>query len=55
MSVMTSLSELKDKDEKVFCFYTLPPALNMDMILGGAIITLQPWGNKDGENQCAKK
>ena len=33
---------IKDKEEKVFCSYTLTPALNVDVTLGGAVVTLQP-------------
>lgn len=33
---------IKDKEEKVFCPYTLTPAFNVDVILGGAVVALQP-------------
>lgn len=36
---------IKDKEEKVFCPYTLTPALRgvkVDVILGGAVVALQP-------------
>lgn len=40
----TSLSELKDRDDKIFCSYALIPAPSVDMILGRRTAVLQPQG-----------